>query len=481
MNLLKRIGLALFLAFMAVTAFSAQDPSALLEKAIYAEETLGNLKEAIGIYQQIVALSEANRATAAQALFRLGMCYQKSGRSADAQSTFARLAKLYPEQKDLISRIPSPPSQAPSLGNASWVDGEVLQYSGTLKGGGPGFAIKVTHVYESTSEDGKAGWMFRSLYGASAIEEVGILRMDSKYAPIDFRQKMQDMGNNIKFTPDHAEITSNLGNASGTKSIPLTRTTFLEEELYLLLRCLPLQVGFKTALPLLNVGKGSIYDMQITVVGREEVTVPAGTFDCFKIVLGKPDSEETCYFSGDAHKYPVKIKFSDKLDMELSSISRAEKNRPAQFDDGELGVRLSAPPRWIFSTSAMLTTNMVSIFDPDAESESYLLLSKPPTNTNAGVPLVEQIANQLTSMYQTQYKDYQVRHGSRENVTINGNAGLRLIADHKALLSGRESVQYMYFLETANKLGYLMFQTSRDNFEKKRPIFDSIANSLQFQ
>jgi hypothetical protein len=73
MKHLRRIGLVLIFVLTFNLAFSAQDPSVLLEKAIYAEETLGNLNEAIGIYQQITAAAESNRATAAQALYRLGM------------------------------------------------------------------------------------------------------------------------------------------------------------------------------------------------------------------------------------------------------------------------------------------------------------------------------------------------------------------------------------------------------------------------
>lgn len=125
MSSIKRIGLALIFALCAALAFAAQDPSVLLEKAIYTEETLGNLNEAIGLYQQVVANTDAARATAAQALFRLGMCYQKSGHKEDAQAAFAKLSKLYPEQRGLIAQIPSR-TTAPPFVPAPLFDGEVL-------------------------------------------------------------------------------------------------------------------------------------------------------------------------------------------------------------------------------------------------------------------------------------------------------------------------------------------------------------------
>ena len=54
---------------------SASSTAELLEKAIFTEETVGDLKAAIKIYEQIVAEAEANRSHVAQARYRLGMCH----------------------------------------------------------------------------------------------------------------------------------------------------------------------------------------------------------------------------------------------------------------------------------------------------------------------------------------------------------------------------------------------------------------------
>ncbi|MDR0842592.1 MAG: hypothetical protein LBP68_04130, partial [Acidobacteriota bacterium] len=51
---LTLVGLALMLALAVGTAFPTEDVAVLLEKAIYTEETLGDLDAAIGIYRQIV-------------------------------------------------------------------------------------------------------------------------------------------------------------------------------------------------------------------------------------------------------------------------------------------------------------------------------------------------------------------------------------------------------------------------------------------
>ena len=57
----------------------AEPLSVLLEKGIYAEETLGDLDKAIQIYGRITAKSKAERPIAAQAQFRQARCLPPSG------------------------------------------------------------------------------------------------------------------------------------------------------------------------------------------------------------------------------------------------------------------------------------------------------------------------------------------------------------------------------------------------------------------
>jgi tetratricopeptide (TPR) repeat protein len=94
---------ALILGNIAQTIY-AESASVLLEKGIYAEETAGNVDEAMSIYQKIIADEQANRQAAAQAYYRLGKCYQKKGDNNKAIELFQKLIANYPEQKELIGK-----------------------------------------------------------------------------------------------------------------------------------------------------------------------------------------------------------------------------------------------------------------------------------------------------------------------------------------------------------------------------------------
>ncbi len=51
----------------------------LFEKALYLEETKGDLEKATELYERVVEDFPDERATAAKALFHIGICYEKLG------------------------------------------------------------------------------------------------------------------------------------------------------------------------------------------------------------------------------------------------------------------------------------------------------------------------------------------------------------------------------------------------------------------
>jgi tetratricopeptide (TPR) repeat protein len=86
------------------SALSTSSPAVMLEKGIYTEETVGDLDAAIKVYQQIVDDSKAGRQYAAQAQYRLAMCYLKKGDKAKASAELQELLKSYPQEKDVTAK-----------------------------------------------------------------------------------------------------------------------------------------------------------------------------------------------------------------------------------------------------------------------------------------------------------------------------------------------------------------------------------------
>src|SRR4030042_6260532 len=80
----------------------AQTAGELLPKAIQLEEVKGDLDEAIKTYQLIISKYPENREVTAEALLRLGMCYEKLGNQ-EAVKTYKRLVSNFPEQKNQVA------------------------------------------------------------------------------------------------------------------------------------------------------------------------------------------------------------------------------------------------------------------------------------------------------------------------------------------------------------------------------------------
>src|ERR1035437_3986705 len=161
----RRTGAALLL--FAVTSVlgtaqlaAAASPSELLEQGIYSEETKGDVDAALKLYQQVVTEAKAGQAVAAQAQYRLGVCYYKKKNYSEANAAFEKLLKDYPDQKDLIALANKYLASAMPLMPAPWVDGEEMQLDIKFPSG-----IKIgtaSYRVNSGETNGQKIWRLRS-------------------------------------------------------------------------------------------------------------------------------------------------------------------------------------------------------------------------------------------------------------------------------------------------------------------------------
>ncbi|NLF31010.1 MAG: tetratricopeptide repeat protein [Planctomycetes bacterium] len=83
-------------------AQTAQTPAMLLERGIYTEETVGDLDAAIVIYRQVVKEAAAGQSCAAQAQYRLAMCYARKGDAARAAAELNAVLTAYPQETGVV-------------------------------------------------------------------------------------------------------------------------------------------------------------------------------------------------------------------------------------------------------------------------------------------------------------------------------------------------------------------------------------------
>lgn len=100
-SLIMVILLLVGVSFLFSSLVQQETAKELFEKALYLEETKGDLEKAIEVYKQIVKKFPDERPTAAQAQLHLGYCFEKLGLK-EAQKAYQNVIDKYPEQTEAV-------------------------------------------------------------------------------------------------------------------------------------------------------------------------------------------------------------------------------------------------------------------------------------------------------------------------------------------------------------------------------------------
>ena len=80
---------------------ATNEVSGLLQKGLFEEEANHNLDAAVQAYQGVVAQTDKDHKFAATAIFRLGECYRKLGKTNEANAQYQRVVREFPDQTEL--------------------------------------------------------------------------------------------------------------------------------------------------------------------------------------------------------------------------------------------------------------------------------------------------------------------------------------------------------------------------------------------
>jgi tetratricopeptide (TPR) repeat protein len=495
----RQMGLISIFVLAVSSALSAQDPAVLLEKAIYTEETLGNINEAISIYQQVIAATDSSRTTAAMAVYRLGMCYQKIGRATDAQAAFSKLAKMYPEQQNLISKIPGAPAKGLQLRKTPWADGEVLRFGEKQENDGKGSQEAITAEYsmESVQLGGKTVWKLQCLKLISVPRLPGVETRRFQFSTVYMDPaNLMPISSDVKqpaalsfgflttkyansFSPGLIDQSSMLDSGGVTKKrLALDREVYDYSQLEMIIRCLPLREGYQTILPVAF--QNGPQDIKITVPVREIITVAAGTFDCYKVIANAPEQVAIYWISADANAYIAKFDQGDFQTRELKTIKKIDHTKPVNFEDRDFGIKLIAPPQWYISHA--WSAPAIRLIETETGVDGRLEVIDEPGGNERVDPsaLLDNTVKRDIASNENIIGAYIDRPESRIRETISGQPAISYIADSTRVI-GLETVQYVHFFTKSNKVYKLIFRMRAKDFNNMKPTLDSIVKSITVQ
>src|SRR5205809_1724960 len=93
--------LTAFLVGLAQSLPAAETLSETLQKGLFEEEANHNFEAAIKAYQAVLQQTDEQRKLAATAVFRLGECYRKLGKTNDASAQYERVLRQFGDQTTL--------------------------------------------------------------------------------------------------------------------------------------------------------------------------------------------------------------------------------------------------------------------------------------------------------------------------------------------------------------------------------------------
>jgi hypothetical protein len=233
----------------------------------------------------------------------LGGRYQEGG----TQEVTARLAQITVDPKTVVLAAKADPS-AVGLPKLAMAPHPVTnKYKEKLVVQGQEIALDISQSIKS-SDDG--GWEVTDRADTSMGQITDTAWLEKGTLALRKRSvKQGEVSIEVNFTGNKATGTANIGGQDKPIAVDLGGPVFAETGHALSIACLPLAEGYTTTYRNFDLQKQKEKLLQLKVVGSENVTVAAGTFDAFKVEITSADGgadHETLWIAKDSRK-TVKI------------------------------------------------------------------------------------------------------------------------------------------------------------------------------
>jgi hypothetical protein len=446
---------------------------------------VGDLDQAIQIYKQVVTDAQTAKKAAAQAQYRLGQCLLKQKKTDEAIAAFRQVIEDYPDQAEWVAKARKHVPEKPQLqlGPVPWEDGEFQQLTVKL-GGGLKIGSFVWSV-ESARLDGQDVWRMKTYrYVLAGGDNRGMSLVDAdkqKFQPIRSSFRHTLIGTtDAAYDFDAGKVTvTRPGTEDAPRSDQLERTYYDNEQGVFVFRRLPLAEGFQAKVPIYaSFGAGKI-DIEVKVVAKETIEVPAGSFECYKVHLLPVN--QTFWHTADAHRYLVKFEAAG-VTAELERLGQNKPDEVRPLRDDRFGFSLDLPASWYHmkeSTSKDRPVRMVHLIDPGATAIHIVGVWKTDSIKNDEAKKSARAwAEHRLSSAKKELKELQIRPDSWEQRKVSGWPATSVIGDY--LVGEDKKVGYSVFLlgeETACELTILA--CNPDQLDRKRAAFDKIIETFE--
>ncbi len=472
------------LALACTTASAVESASELLEKGIYAEETVGDLNKAVEYYGQAVAKSAATESAAAEAQYRLGNCLLKQKKETEAIEAFRKLVADYPAQKDWVAKAKKhlPEEKGLTLEQAPWKDGEFMQLDMRL-GGGVKIGSLIWTVNSAKLGDADV-WAIKShRFVLSGGENRGVCDVwaDKKsFAPIKSEFRHLLIGNvDANYSEGQVTVKQIAKKNDAPHKESLEKTYYDNEQGVYVFRMLPLKVGFKATVPIYVTFGGGKVGIPVEVVSKETVETPAGKFECFKMHLGIVDQD--FWFSADENRYLVKLE-ANGVTAELERVGVRKASEKNEFAYADPGFTVAAPDGWFFFQfkDSDSTTCKLFLIDPLEAAKNSVYVSKLNDGEKDSEKALQTWADGKIAEQKKTLKNFRIRPDSREELKIGENQAICVVIDYGEGKSKRV-LYWTFIMGSSAKAQAEVVDCLPEKFDAQRVEMDKIIETIKLK
>lgn len=458
----------------------AQSASELLQKGIYTQETLGDLDGAIQIYKQLLAQAKGARVYAAQAQYRLVLCYLAKEQNAEAVEAFKELIRDYPDQKELLAKAREHLPGEFKLLAEPWLNGETLQFTAKLPAG-----MKIGTVIWSADLvqlKGREAWRLQSRHygmGSNAVLRAFVDR--DTFRPSSSTIRHSQVGDiQVDYEPGQVKIKS-MGKDS-VRKVELEGVVYANEQAMYLIRRLPLSVGYKASLQVFSPLGSGTNKVGFEVTGKELVQVPAGKFECFKVEFALPVGKalQTFWYSTDPRRYLVKFEAGEAI-AELVAIRQSSPHTSTNYRDEKFNFSLSLPSGWFLDKEEDEDKPRIAVhlLDPEAAAVNVFWIEaigdgQVPPESEVRAACEKKVTERLKEL-----QDYKARPESWKPRTLSGAPAVGYVADYAE--GKRPMVEYLTMVQSGSLRATLIMRAPREQFDGFRETFERIIESLRLK
>ena len=327
----------------------------LLEQGVYLQEAEKDLDRAIDAFSKIIEAEQVSRAQAAEAQFRLAVCYVEKGDLTNSIAAFEALIDKYPDQEKWTEAALAYAPQEFTPKGVPWKDNERLTFVWqSMKGKTIGYS---SWTITSDIWDGNPVWNLHqlALVGGSryTIAEFDKESFKTTYS----RWHLGPMGTMDTWYEDN-QIRVKYQGKDEEKSYEKDGLVYDNEQAIFLFRQMPLDVGYSELVKVFVPISGITLPVDIKVRAIEDVETPYGLLECFKIDL--VSLKQTVWVTTDENRYVAKLEVGGTQAL-LSGIDEVVDGKLDTFEEPLVGYKIEHPNSWRAWKSPNSNTNRSSV------------------------------------------------------------------------------------------------------------------------